>query len=90
MLGGLKLYGMIAGIVALLGIVGYIYFKGYSNGKDDCRIAQAKAVIEGEKKREKIEREIDKLNDIDLRKRICFWMYDADYNTCIKTMPALR
>ena len=90
MLGGLKLYGMITGIVALLGIVGYIYFKGYSNGKDDCRIAQAKAVIEGENRREKDTLEVGRLNDDALRREYCHWLRDADLPTCLKTLAPFR
>lgn len=66
-------------------VYGYGYYTGYSNGKARVEYITIEKYVEGKKNYEQKKTKIRSLNNDDLRKRFCKWVYDIPYDECIRT-----
>jgi cell division protein FtsB len=57
----------------------------YKRGKADAVAQQNAAVVQQGKKQNEIEYELRTLDDDDLIRRYCRWVYDMPYDECIRS-----
>lgn len=83
----LRLLGGIIALISLLGLYGIWHHKIYAEGFSACQAAQTKAIAKGDKIYEKAIHKAPNRSDADLRKSVCLGVYDADYDSCVKSLP---
>ena len=83
----IRLLGIAAVALSLLGLYGIWHHKVYNEGYQACESAQLKAIAKGDKNYEKAVHKAPKRSDADLRKSVCLGVYDADYDSCVKSLP---
>lgn len=59
---------------------------GLERGRAECAENQNRAIQHEKKKRIERKKEVNKLDDADLRKRYCVWVRDIHYDECVRAV----
>lgn len=82
----------IAGLIAVVIFTTVVILHGnarYAEGEASCKASIAENTVAQVKKREKTKQEVIRLNDADLVRRYCKWVYDLPYDECVRSVKPI-